>query len=160
MTISTRTATQADMHRVLELIEAHAAYERSGPVKATAERLGELMIDGDAATCLVAVNAAHDGRVVGYATVSKEFSTWDAAHYLHMDTLFVEEAARRRRIGQQLFNAVVQLAANAGCQQVQWQTPEWNVQAIRFYERAGATSTSKQRFTLDLEQDQASPCAQ
>lgn len=151
MTICTRMATKADMSRVLELIEAHATYERSGPVKATAERLGQLMIDGEAATCLVAVNTAHDRRVVGYATVSKEFSTWDAAHYLHMDTLFVEEAARGQRIGQQLFDAVVQLGVDKGCQQVQWQTPDWNVQAIRFYERAGATSTSKQRFTLDLE---------
>lgn len=149
--ISIRLATKDDMPRVLELIEAHAVYERSGPVKATAERLGELMIDGDAAACLVAVSTAHDGRVVGYATASKEFSTWDAAHYLHMDTLFVDEAVRGQRIGQQLFDAVVQLGADTGCQQVQWQTPNWNADAIRFYERAGATGTNKQRFTLDLD---------
>lgn len=149
--ISTRLAIRADMPRVFELIEAHAVYERSGPVTATVERLSELMIDGAAATCLVAVDDAHDGRVVGYTTASKEFSTWDAAHYLHMDTLFVDEAVRGQRIGQQLFDAVVQLGADMGCHQVQWQTPDWNVDAIRFYERAGATSTSKQRFTLDLD---------
>lgn len=154
MTISIRLATKDDMPRILELIQAHAAYERSGTVKATTERLGELMIDGDAATCLVAVDTTHDGRIVGYATASREFSTWDAAHYLHMDTLFVDEAVRGQRIGQQLFDAVVQLGADTGCLQVQWQTPDWNVDAIRFYERAGATSTSKQRFTLALERDQ------
>lgn len=153
MSVSIRLAKQADMPRVLELIEAHANYERSDPVKATAERLGELMIDGDAATCLVAIDGAHDGRVVGYATASKEFSTWDAAHYLHMDTLFVDEAVRGQRIGQQLFDAVVQLGADTGCHHVQWQTPDWNADAIRFYERAGATSTSKLRFTLALDSE-------
>jgi hypothetical protein len=34
---------------------------------------------------------------------------------------------------------------------MQWQTPEWNVDAARFYRRLGAAETIKRRYVLQLE---------
>lgn len=166
MSVSIRLATKSDIPTVLELIKAHAVFERSGPVTATADRLAELLIDQKAAICFVAIlengsddhGSAENGSAargsadgpVGYATAAAEFSTWNAGHYLHMDTLFVDEEFRGHRIGQRLFDAVLDHATANSFDHVQWQTPEWNADAIRFYERTGATHSPKQRFTLDV----------
>jgi hypothetical protein len=50
-----------------------------------------------------------------------------------------------------LLAAVIVAARDAGCVQVQWQTPDWNVDAARFYRRAGAVERAKRRFVLSLD---------
>ena len=47
-------------------------------------------------------------------------------------------------------DAVVAMTRSLGLQEVQWQTPEWNDGAVRFYERRGAVAKAKQRFTLTV----------
>jgi GNAT superfamily N-acetyltransferase len=49
-----------------------------------------------------------------------------------------------------LVEAAADVAREDGCFELQWQTPSWNEGAIRFYQRLGARSTSKERFTLPL----------
>jgi GNAT superfamily N-acetyltransferase len=49
-----------------------------------------------------------------------------------------------------LLAAVADLARRSGCAQIQWQTPEWNEDAARFYRRAGAVEKPKRRFFLAL----------
>ena len=36
------------------------------------------------------------------------------------------------------------------CSHIQWQTPEFNKRAIKFYDRIGAQSKSKMRYFLDV----------
>ena len=43
-----------------------------------------------------------------------------------------------------------------GIDEIQWQTPEWNADAARFYRRLGATETVKRRFALELDAERAS----
>jgi GNAT superfamily N-acetyltransferase len=90
------------------------------------------------------------GVPMGYATASVEFSTFAAAEYMHMDCLFVDAKVRGNRVGQALMDAVVAMTRSLGLQEVQWQTPEWNDGAVRFYERRGAVAKAKQRFTLTV----------
>ena len=42
--------------------------------------------------------------------------------------------------------AIAGLAVLLGCATVEWQTPIWNAEATRFYERLGAISRFKARF--------------
>jgi len=67
-----------------------------------------------------------------------------------MDTLFVDEASRGQGIGSGLLDYVIVAARHLGLQQIQWQTPAWNGDAIRFYERFGASATPKTRFVLEM----------
>lgn len=97
--------------------------------------------------------ARADGQVLGYATASCEFSTWAARDYLHMDCLYVRESARNRGVGADLLQAVVDRARRLGLAELQWQTPDWNVDAIRFYRRHGAVAKGKQRFVLALRRE-------
>jgi GNAT superfamily N-acetyltransferase len=147
---SVRVASDADVERLVELMTTHAAFERS-PLDATdlSARLRATLISGARATCLVATT--HTRAIVGYATYAPEFATWSAREYIHMDTLFVEESHRGHGIGKLLVDAVIDRAASEGFSDVQWQTPDWNVDAIRFYERLGATHSTKARFSYRVE---------
>jgi GNAT superfamily N-acetyltransferase len=135
---------------LLELIAEHAAYEKavSAPGGSAANLSKLLFSDPARLHALVADTPAR--RLVGYATWSLEVSTWQATEYAHIDCLYLRERARGFGIGQQLIAAVADEARRAGAREVQWQTPDWNDGAIRFYERLGAHHSSKQRFTLLL----------
>ena len=67
----------------------------------------------------------------------QEFSTWDAAFYTHMDCLFVQEHARGFGIGEALVEEIKKQSQLIGSTHIQWQTPDWNERAIKFYYRIG-----------------------
>ncbi|MER5733047.1 GNAT family N-acetyltransferase [Streptomyces sp. NPDC002138] len=144
-----RRARPEDLPRVVELLHEHVAYERSAPrPPGLAERLGPLLFpeDGRQPPLWVLVAADPAGELVGYAACSREFAFWDAAHYLHMDCLYLAEGARGHGLGAALMAAVADLADELGLGEVQWQTPEWNEGAIRFYDRLGARGAPKRRY--------------
>ncbi|MEF9885313.1 GNAT family N-acetyltransferase [Streptomyces sp. P9-A4] len=149
-----RHARPEDLTRVVELIAEHAAYEKSAPpAPGLANRLTGLLFGpgpGPARLrCLVAT--LPDGTLVGYATCAPEVSTWDGTEYLHMDCLYLTETSRGHGLGPLLMNAVREEAARLGLAEIQWQTPSWNENAIRFYDRLGATSREKRRYSLPAE---------
>ncbi|MQY16921.1 hypothetical protein SRB5_71250 [Streptomyces sp. RB5] len=151
-----RPATEADLPAIAHLCAAHAAFERAGPVPPDlATRLKPLLFSAcPRAWCLV---ADRGGELIGYATCSQEFSTWQATDYVHLDCLFVTEPYRGEGWGNALFNAVKNAAAARGATQVQWQTPDWNTGAIRFYHRTGAAARPKVRFSLPIGTQEDSP---
>ncbi|WP_017600570.1 GNAT family N-acetyltransferase, partial [Nocardiopsis lucentensis] len=92
-------------------------------------------------------------EVVGYATCSPEVSTWDGCEYLHMDCLFLRDGTRGAGLGARIMDAVADTARGLGLTEVQWQTPVWNEDAIRFYDRLGARAKEKLRYTLPVAAD-------
>ncbi|MCB5165591.1 GNAT family N-acetyltransferase [Streptomyces bambusae] len=145
-----RPARPEDLPRLVELIHEHIAYEKSDlRPEGLAERLHPLLFGPDREPRLhVLVAADPSGTLVGYAACATEFAFWDARSHLHMDCLYLAEEARGHGLGADLMTAVTHLARTLGLTEVQWQTPEWNAGAIRFYDRLGAASRPKQRFTL------------
>ncbi|WSZ43060.1 GNAT family N-acetyltransferase [Streptomyces sp. NBC_00190] len=155
-----RRARVGDLPRLVELIHEHVAYEKSAPRPPDlAERLGpQLFAEGSseappavAGGKWVLLAETPDGAVAGYAACSAEFAFWDARHYLHMDCLYLAEEARGHGLGAALMDGVRGLARELGLDQVQWQTPDWNEGAIRFYDRLGATGLPKRRYGLDVD---------
>ncbi|CAM5615847.1 N-acetyltransferase [Streptomyces avidinii] len=143
-----RPAHPADLPRLTELMREHMAYEKSDPRPAVlGDRLGpQLFAEGSGLRVLLA--EAPGGEVVGYAACSAQFSFWEARDYLHMDCLYLAEGARGHGLGAALMDGVRGLALELGLGHVEWQTPDWNEGAIRFYDRLGATSLPKLRYTL------------
>jgi GNAT superfamily N-acetyltransferase len=145
-----RRAGVNDVAALSELCAAHAAYER-----ATFDSTGHRQRLASALASLQPrvrlIIAEHDGTPVGYAASTREFSTWSGREYLHMDCLFVTDTRRGQGIGQRLFEAVTAAAQHDGIRRIQWQTPDWNVDAIRFYQRCGAQAEPKQRFRIILD---------
>lgn len=143
-----RKLQQADIPQLVELCAAHAAfeqcdYDRNNKVKRlTAQLTGKNKL----AECLVLETK---GLLQGYATWSKEYSTWDACLYAHMDCLYLTHENRGKSYGKQLMEAVKHAARRAGCSHIQWQTPTDNSSAIKFYKKLGATQKKKIRFYLE-----------
>ncbi|MFK0167674.1 GNAT family N-acetyltransferase [Streptomyces sp. NPDC090306] len=148
-----RAARPGDMAQVAELAAEHAAFEKASPPPADlAGRLERLLFaDGARLRCFVADPGGDDGRLLGYATCAPEMSTWHGTEYLHMDCLFLRDGSRGHGLGPRLVAAVVEEARRLGLDAVQWNTPDWNVDAVRFYDRLGARSSNKRRFTLQVE---------
>ena len=134
---------------VVDLCAAHAKFEKSEYQRENkAERLvNDLWGDVPKLYCLV---AEINDRYVGYITWMKQYSTWDAKEYLYMDCLYLDSASRGKGIGEALVDAMKAFGRKENIELVQWQTPDFNVRAIKFYKRIGAYSLSKERFFLPI----------
>jgi GNAT superfamily N-acetyltransferase len=144
-----RAIERVDAEALLMMCAEHAQYEGEHfDRQSAAARLLQALFDD--APRLHAWIAQADGVPVGYATVAREFSTWAAREYLHMDCLFVRAHHRGSGVGAALLQAVVDFAERQQLREVQWQTPAWNTDAVRFYQRFGALEKPKIRFSLPL----------
>jgi GNAT superfamily N-acetyltransferase len=151
MTWSIRACIPADLEALVALCADHAAYERAAYDK-TGKLTGLrqlLFSDTPGLFCLIV--AAEDGEPVGYASYTFEYSTWSAARFLYLDCLYLVPEYRGLGIGNAVMQRIVAIAREQGCVNVQWQTPDFNEGAIRFYRRLGAVSKNKLRFYILLE---------
>ncbi len=144
-----RPIAPQDMNQLVELCALHASFEKAEYIKnGKSDKLNlALFKESPSLYCFVAdVN----GEIVGYSTVTKEFSTWDADYYLHMDCLFIMENSRSSGLGSLFMATIKKFAIDHCCTHVQWQTPIDNFSAIEFYKKMGAVSKDKKRFFLEL----------
>ncbi|MEV0460088.1 GNAT family N-acetyltransferase [Catellatospora methionotrophica] len=139
-----RPVRPGDLPELLALIADHASYERAAPPPpGLGERLTPaLFADPPKLRCLVADDA---GTLAGYATWTRDFATWTGRPYTHLDCLYLAATHRGQGLGTRLLDAV---RAATGADDLQWQTPAWNTDAQRFYERQGAHPAPKIRYTL------------
>ena len=142
------------MDELVRLCAEHAAYERSHfEPEGKKGSLAHMLFSPDARLrCLM---AEADGKILGYATFSVEVSTWDADRYMHMDCLFLRPEARNSGIGRALMRRIAQEALAQGVIRMQWQTPSFNADAIRFYDRLGPEKKEKYRMFLGAEEMKA-----
>ncbi len=147
--IRIRLAEKKDINRIIELCKAHAEYEKSAyDIAGKAESLeGYLFEPNPGLHCLV---VEKENEVLGYSTFMKQFSTWDSHYYIYLDCLYLEPEIRGFGIGEKMMEEVKAYAESENCKAIQWQTPDFNHRAIKFYKRIGATAKTKERFTWDL----------
>ena len=138
------------IEKILDLCEAHATFEECEYEREDkASRLSfDIFSDDPKLYCLVAVIGE---KYVGYITWMKQYSTWDAKEYLYMDCLFLDDDYRGYGIGEALVDNMKEYGKKENIDLVQWQTPDFNVRAIKFYTRIGAYSKSKERFFLHID---------
>lgn len=142
-----RRVRRDDLDTLVALCGEHALYEKTSHDPAgKAEALSRALFSTPPRLHAWVVESA--GELIGYATATLEFSTWQAGEFLHMDCLFVRIGRRGGGAGAELLQAVRDFAGRVGCTEIQWQTPEWNVDAMRFYRRFGAVDKAKRRFFL------------
>jgi GNAT superfamily N-acetyltransferase len=147
MNYTIRKATFTDVNEIVKLCAEHAEYEKANySPDGKAEQLAHyLFSENPRLFCLIAENQT---EIVGYATYMYEFSTWDACLYTHMDCLFLRDFARGFGIGEALIEQIKLTSKEHNCSMIQWQTPQFNERAIKFYYRIGATSKEKLRMYL------------
>ena len=142
-----RFIQKSDLKELVNLCKLHAIFEESEYDSTDkAWKLNKhLFSDNPITYCLV---VEQEEELIGYATYTKQFSTWDASFYVYMDCLFLKEEARGNGIGESLVNHIKIEATKLSCNLIQWQTPSFNKRAIKFYNRIGGVSKSKERYFL------------
>ena len=144
-----REISRGDLARLIDLCAKHADYEGADydPAGKEARLQAELFSEKPRVYGRIIECA---GRAEGYFTFTLDFSTWDAAPFLHLDCLYLEPGLRGRGIGREIFQHLEQIAVANGCMHIQWQTPTTNAPAIRFYDRLGAVGRDKKRYVLAI----------
>lgn len=137
MDYTIRKATKYDMPQVLQLIHHLAKYENEPKaVEITIENLEENGFgENPIFYCYV---GEIDGKIRGMALFYHRYSTWKGKT-IHLEDLIVEEAFRRKGLGNALFKKVMEFAAERRVKRVEWAVLNWNTPAIDFYKNAGAT---------------------
>jgi ribosomal protein S18 acetylase RimI-like enzyme len=143
-----RPCVEDDLPALISLCEKHAAYENAFYQSSGKEILlsEALFADRPKLFCLVAEGTQ---GLVGYTSYTFDFSTWNAATFLHVDCLYLEPEYRGRGIGEKFIKILNDTAVEHGCSELQWQTPLTNHRAIKFYKRMHATGKEKMRFSLN-----------
>lgn len=135
-----------DFASIRTLVQEHIDYERRDIVLPPdwARGIARQAADGTISIFVARI----DGIPVGYASLTSDIATWTGERFGHLDCLFIAEGHRGSGLGRVLIDAVASSAAARGFHELQWQTPEWNSAATRFYEKLGASHVPKERFTL------------
>jgi len=144
-----RLARQTDLKDIIRLCALHAEYEKAEYNSEEKEQnLSKyLFSENPTVFCLV---AEWENSIIGYSSYMKQFSTWDANFYIYMDCLFLTEESRGYGIGEKMMNVIKEEAEKLNCNLIQWQTPDFNTRAIKFYDRIGGISKTKERYFLKV----------
>lgn len=144
-----RAAEPRDVPAIVGLISELAAFEHlSHLLRLTPETLApHLFGERPVVEAVVAevvdaeMDAAADGgrRVVAFALFFTNFSTFLAQPGLYLEDLYVQPACRGAGIGKALLSHLGALAVARGYGRFEWSVLDWNENAIRFYEKMGAT---------------------
>lgn len=151
MDVKIRRAEAHDVPRMLELVKELAVFERAPDEVTVTERH---MLDAGFGADPVWVGwvAEWEGAVVGMALCYERYSTWKGRR-LYLEDIIVTEHARGLRVGDKLFRQCAAYAVEQHYNGMLWQVLDWNVDAIRFYDRFGA-QYAREWLNGSLEWDQ------
>ena len=133
-----RAAEPRDLPAIAGLIAELAEFENlSHLLRLTPETLApHLFGERPVVESVVAESA---GTVVGFALFFTNFSTFLAKPGLYLEDLYVQPACRGAGIGRALLTHLGALAVARDYGRFEWSVLDWNENAIRFYEKMGAT---------------------
>jgi len=149
MEYSIRNCKITDLPKLVILCQKHAEFEKADYAPEGKEENLKKALFGENPQLYCLVVAVKE-TIVGYASYTFDFSTWDASTFLYMDCLFLDEETRGFGIGELLIEKLKEIGKQKNCVNIQWQTPQFNERAIKFYNRIGAKGKDKVRFTLTL----------
>ncbi len=133
-----RAAEPRDVPAITGLIHELAEFEKlSHLVQVTPETLHPHLFG--ARPVVEAQVAEAGGEVVAFALYFTNFSTFLARPGLYLEDLYVRPALRGRGIGEALLARLGAIAVERGYGRFEWSVLDWNANAIRFYEKMGAT---------------------
>lgn len=134
MDIFIRPTTAADLPAVYQLVEELAIYENE-PEALTAT-IEDYQRDF-AAGIFESQVAIHQEKIVGTIIYYMTYSTWKG-RMLYLEDFVITETYRKKGIGDLLFKRFLEVAKEKGARLTKWQVLDWNVPAIKFYEKQGS----------------------
>lgn len=148
--IVVRKAGADDAENILRLVRELAEFEKLDPPDD--EACYRLIRDafGDK-PLYYPLLAEINGKCAGYAFYFFTYSSFLAKPTLYLEDIYISRDLRNRGIGRAVFNELKRIAAEMNCGRMEWVVLDWNINAIRFYEREGAEElTDWKTFRLTL----------
>ena len=143
--IAIRPARPEDAAIIVDLVRELAVYERE-PLSSVKLSEADILRDGfGAEPRFELLVATLDRAVVGFALFFPNYSTWEGRAGLHVEDLFVREAARGHGLGRRLMAEIARLALARGFRRIDLSVLEWNP-ARRFYERLAMVELAEWRI--------------
>lgn len=136
--ITIRPVRKSDGKAFLSLIDALADYEKLKRPSRAAR--GRLLKDGFGKRKRFGSLLAFVGKQpVGYAIFFETYSSFLARPTLYLEDIFVLPEFRKKKIGLKLFRTCLAEAKRRRCGRMEWMVLDWNINAIRFYRKLGAS---------------------
>jgi GNAT superfamily N-acetyltransferase len=134
-----RRVRPADVPAVVSMVHELAEFEQSADeCHLTTEQLHAALFRPQPALFgHVAADPTTD-EPIGFALWFLNFSTWEGAHGIWLEDLYVRPAARGAGAGQALLAALAKICTDRGYRRLDWWVLDWNTDALRFYHRLGA----------------------
>ena len=133
-----RAAELRDVVPIVGLIRELAEFEKlTHLLQVTPEKLRPHLF-GEKAVAEALVAEA-EGEVIAFALFFTNFSTFLAQPGLYLEDLYVQPARGGQGVGEALLARLGRIAVERNYGRFEWSVLDWNENAIRFYERMGAT---------------------
>jgi GNAT superfamily N-acetyltransferase len=133
-----RLATIDDVPTIFKLIQDLAAYEKLAHEVTGSEELLKEHLFGKKVYIEVILAEIGD-QAAGLALFFHNYSTFLTKPGIYLEDLFVVPEYRRQGVGKALISSLAKLAVERDCGRLDWSVLDWNVNAIAFYEKIGAT---------------------
>jgi len=138
MNIKIRAAKKTDGKEIIKLIEELAMFEKlPTPDKNAKNRLLKDAFGNNPPFYILV--AEEERKIVGYAFYFFAYSSFLAKRTLYLEDIFITESRRNQGIGKLFWNKLLQIARKNSCGRMEWCVLDWNKNAIRFYEKLGAS---------------------
>lgn len=132
--LTIRKAQHSDLKAVFQLVKDLAAYEKlPNEVWIDITHYEDAFADNQIQILVAEV----DQEIIGMALFYLTFSTWKGK-MMYLEDFVVTEPYRQYGIGQKLFDAFLETSKAQNCKLVKWQVIDWNIPALKFYEKNGA----------------------
>ena len=154
MEITIRKAIQQDCHRIMELVNELAVYEKA-PDEITVQ-FDHFVESGFGENpvwwALVAETTSPTGlkEVQAFALYYIRYSTWKGQR-IYLEDLLVTEKYRGQGIGKLLFNQLIEEAKVKNYNGIAWQVLDWNEPAVNFYKKIGAVKFDGEWINCSVE---------
>jgi GNAT superfamily N-acetyltransferase len=137
MNLIIRKGTPQDIPQALSLVKELAIYEKAPQeVEVSIEEMTAWGFGQDKQFDFFV--AEENNIILGIALYYYKYSTWKGK-CLFLEDIIVTENQRGKGIGKLLFEEVVKVAKADKVRRMEWQVLDWNMPAIKFYEKYKAT---------------------
>lgn len=134
-----RAAEPRDVPAIVGLIEELAEFENlTHLLQLSADKLHPHLF-GPKPVVEALVGELDGEEVVAFALFFTNFSTFLAKPGLYLEDLYVRPAHRRSGLGKTLLTRLAEIAVERDYGRFEWSVLDWNEDAIRFYEKMGAS---------------------
>ncbi len=135
--IKIRKAKRSDSAAILGLVIELARFEKLSPPDDSSQR--RLIKDAFAKNPPFRILIAEVNKTItGYAFYFFSYSSFKARKTLYLEDIFITESFRKKGIGKKFFDELVNIAIKNKCRRMEWVVLDWNINAIKFYDKLGA----------------------